>query len=453
MPTQRNNVNDLAERVHRRLQQRECEIPLRHLEELFEVLFYASLRTEEGRSICCQCVWIDPDRPHQRAEERLDRWQFVPLAHPLPFDEDTLSKLALATDERTSALVIFARPKGKILIYGLVDQGAAYHRATTFDTSMPGPRPGDFYASIAGPGRLVVGADTERLAELRVCDLVVRSDDVMMGGPVRDMLEHGRAKFLADAQRIAASLSAGEDPERDKSLQEKWTRSLCRLLYRMRGFGQGGAVLISSDPAFTGLDRHYDVEYDRLSRSLRHWASRFIRLEVARDAVNQQMRSRRAVAPASIRRERQFAAALAEAESEIDGVIWHIALLSRVDGLVLLTPDLTVRGFGVKIAVSTPLEEVWRAGSRSATSLEPYDYARLGTRHQSMMRYCNAVPGSVGFVVSHDGDVRAITKVEDRLVVWDNVRLTLDQYRNYVARVRYGDTQSSEPEPEMSPDE
>jgi hypothetical protein len=56
------------------------------------------------------------------------------------------------------------------------------------------------------------------------------------------------------------------------------------------------------------------------------------------------------------------------------------------------------------------------------------DYNHFGTRHRSMMRYCAAVPGSVGFVVSQDGDVRAITRVRDDLVVWENVKLRLDDF-------------------------
>ena len=40
-----------------------------------------------------------------------------------------------------------------------------------------------------------------------------------------------------------------------------------------------------------------------------------------------------------------------------------------------------------------------------------------------MMRYCNAYPGSVGFVISQDGDIRGMTKVGDSLVIWDGVTL------------------------------
>jgi hypothetical protein len=47
----------------------------------------------------------------------------------------------------------------------------------------------------------------------------------------------------------------------------------------------------------------------------------------------------------------------------------------------------------------------------------------FGTRHRSMMRHCAAYPDSVGFVVSQDGDVRAISRVGEQIVLWDNIRL------------------------------
>jgi hypothetical protein len=64
------------------------------------------------------------------------------------------------------------------------------------------------------------------------------------------------------------------------------------------------------------------------------------------------------------------------------------------------------------------------------TQLEPFSPEELGTRHRSMMRYCNAYPGSVGFVISQDGDIRAISKVKDILILWDGIRLT----RNWTDR-------------------
>jgi len=38
-----------------------------------------------------------------------------------------------------------------------------------------------------------------------------------------------------------------------------------------------------------------------------------------------------------------------------------------------------------------------------------------------MMRYCFAHPGTLGFVISRDGEIRAMTRVQGRLVMWENL--------------------------------
>jgi hypothetical protein len=58
------------------------------------------------------------------------------------------------------------------------------------------------------------------------------------------------------------------------------------------------------------------------------------------------------------------------------------------------------------------------------------DPRAYGTRHRSMMRYCQAHPSAVGIVVSQDGDIRAMTTVKSELVMWEQLQLragTLDE--------------------------
>ena len=40
-----------------------------------------------------------------------------------------------------------------------------------------------------------------------------------------------------------------------------------------------------------------------------------------------------------------------------------------------------------------------------------------------MLRYCATNPKSIGFVVSQDGDVLAVTESHNRVLLWDNVRI------------------------------
>ena len=74
--------------------------------------------------------------------------------------------------------------------------------------------------------------------------------------------------------------------------------------------------------------------------------------------------------------------------------------------------------------------EVYVAGDGYATQseLRGLDPNHYGSRHRSMMRYCSHNPGSVGFVISQDGAVRAMTQVRGRVVMWENLRLRRLQY-------------------------
>lgn len=121
---------------------------------------------------------------------------------------------------------------------------------------------------------------------------------------------------------------------------------------------------------------------------------------------------------------------LEEIRNELHGIIWFISLLTRVDGLVLLNQNLEVRGFGVEITEAEEPSEIYTAGDALASDyfLRKVDYQQYGTRHRSMMRYCAKFPGSLGFVVSQDGDVRVMTKVGDRLVLWENIQLQLPKF-------------------------
>jgi hypothetical protein len=40
-----------------------------------------------------------------------------------------------------------------------------------------------------------------------------------------------------------------------------------------------------------------------------------------------------------------------------------------------------------------------------------------------MMRYCFINPGSIGFVISQDGDIRAIAKKGKKVILWENIRV------------------------------
>ena len=88
---------------------------------------------------------------------------------------------------------------------------------------------------------------------------------------------------------------------------------------------------------------------------------------------------------------------------------------------------LAVHGFGVELRADSQLTDIFIAGDALATTrlLRQGSLSQYGTRHRAMMRYCNEHPGSLGFVISQDGDIRATMRSGDRLILWENINAQL----------------------------
>ena len=80
-------------------------------------------------------------------------------------------------------------------------------------------------------------------------------------------------------------------------------------------------------------------------------------------------------------------------------------------------------GFGVEITAPEIEIDVVTVRAGNSTVGRKVALERFGTRHRSMFRYCAANPGSVGFVLSEDGPVRAVLRHSNKVLVWDNIRL------------------------------
>jgi hypothetical protein len=119
------------------------------------------------------------------------------------------------------------------------------------------------------------------------------------------------------------------------------------------------------------------------------------------------------------------ATAVEDLDDEITGCVRFISSMSCVDGLILADPDLGIRGFGVEIRPKKDVDRLYLASGPEAkvNSLTFINPSHYGTRHRSMMRFCMAHPKSIGFVVSQDGEIRAITRVGRRLVMWENLEV------------------------------
>jgi len=398
-------------------------------------MYFASLKTEELHALSFDIVYLDPQNPDPSPPKRItnDRWRFIRFSETIPLNIPNLMKLASACDPRTSSLAIYHDSQDRLGAWGLIDQGNSYSDYINYESESGPERPGLFHASTAGIGHLVAYRQTKKIAELKVNTLITNILDVFADGPIHDALQPGVLNYLDAIKRIVPPEIYEDRSGWDESLKSKWMETLCRLILRVQKYHHGGALLISPDNSQNGLNIKYKLAYDRLRSAIENRAALEVQVTYASDRIWEYIESDdEGDMPIQLYLEESVNSNnLEDNRREIDSTIWFISLLTRVDGSVCLNQDLEVKGFGVEITVREAPKSILLALSRYANPKSRFrrvDYNHYGTRHRSMMRYCYKVPGSVGFVVSQDGAVRAITRVREHLVIWDNIKLQLPDF-------------------------
>lgn len=394
------------------------------LTRLLETLYFASLKTDEGRQILCTVNYVDPEQRSAAGGTRkpADNWSFVPFERPLPFDARTLSKLARAADPAVSSLAVYRDKKNKLFIWGLVDQEPRHSEFITLSASATPERPGLFQCTITGIGNISVYQNDELIGSLEQNTLVEEYHDVLWSGPVHDLLVNYLRGYLVE--------TAGRTPQHispqalENELLMRWINGICRILMNIQHYRHGGGLLITPQTTLDGLNVKYKIRYDRLLKALRGMVesnlSRVAPPEGAPDGAILSLDGK----PSP---ERLLDTELIDRTKEVLGAVRFIASLSCVDGFVLLDRRMVVHGFGVEVRTDNLLSDILVARDSHANPklLRQAELTQYGTRHRAMMRYCFDKPGSLGLVVSQDGDIRAMTRIADSLVLWENIDVQL----------------------------
>lgn len=421
---------DLAAEVRRRLEEEGAPSPPPEvLNSLFETLFYASLRTEENLPVTCTIAWMEPGRSETLPGQRTpDRWSVTRLGARRRFSVPALVKLSRAADPASSSLAVHQDADG-LYIWGMVDQAVHYQTNDLgFEGDGPPERPGTFQATIA-PAMITVYRKSRLLASLIHGQLSYRFHDVLHRGLIAGILEQYVQRF-ANRVRSAAGKELYDEGERawERALRRLWVNTLSRILLGVQSYGHGGAVLLVERHSPAGMNVKYELPYGRLLPALTRLAAARITQAHSRDRMWQGylLKEDREDLPIDLHLEEGLShTAQSRCLNEITGCVRFVASLSQVDGAVTIDQELTVGGFGVEITVRDEPPSVFLAGNAEGTPqlLRQVDYDHFGTRHRSMMRYCWRFPGSVGFVVSQDGTVRALTRRDDQLLLWDTIHL------------------------------
>ena len=105
--------------------------------------------------------------------------------------------------------------------------------------------------------------------------------------------------------------------------------------------------------------------------------------------------------------------------------IYASAALTTVDGAVLFTRDLRSLGFAAEIivddATAAAAPQVLTDAKTGQAQVSQDASLFGGTRHRSAFRLCKALPNSLAFVVSQDGDLSVFYSVPERVFAWGSL--------------------------------
>jgi len=190
------------------------------LTRLLETVYFASLKTDEGRQVVCTVNFVDRNQPDVWPATRppASRWVHVPFDRPLPLDVRNLTKLARATDPSVSSLTVYSDRKGKLFIWGLVDQEPRDTDRITLDADAEPPRPGLFQVSINGIGNVSVYVRYTLVGSLSQGTLVEAYHDVLWAGPIHDALSGYVQAYVEEHPDLF--LPQGELPDRQHAQRE-----------------------------------------------------------------------------------------------------------------------------------------------------------------------------------------------------------------------------------------
>jgi hypothetical protein len=272
-----------------------------------------------------------------------------------------------------------------------------------------------------GPGRLLVTAGAVTLAELRNGTLSGRAVDVFEAQWLHDRLSDvGRLTYAAHMrEREKAGGSWAEIHSTFGAVLAGHV--LRRIVATIRAAQHGGTLVIVPTGRVSELlldGRYMRMKYgftDEEPRRRILTLMEHIMNELAKDEAGGKVIGWSAY---EARRSQQ----LSELDEALFEVAHLVADLTRVDGTVIMTDCLEMLGFGVEIAGKLPeVRRVARAHDLEGTERQWVRTDRVGTRHRSAYRLCQAVRDALALVVSQDGGLRFIRWHDDGVTYWEQV--------------------------------
>jgi hypothetical protein len=417
--------SDLTERVLVRWREAhtagQINLPLpasADLATILSICYHATLLREEGRPVTFRLALSTPAVFNDAAGPPSGLHRLV-FARPLPLDQHELRRLAHAAAFSRSLIGAMSDGQG---IWGIIHSGPQWLQSVRGGRATEQAFPQIPIVAATGPGRLLVSVGPVVLAELRDGRLSVGDMDVFQASWMQRRLA---AADLAHREAHAAVRSESADPRAEIDAPFAAVLAghvLRRVLATVRAAQHGGTLILiprARVSEFLSDGRYVQVKYAFDDEEPRK------RILTLMAAIADELARAAGAGGATVdwqAYETSRAHNLVEMDEALFEVAHLVADLTRVDGAVLLTDSLEVLGFGVEIAGELPeVSRVARAHDLDASARTWVRTDRVGTRHRSAYRLCQAVRDALALVVSQDGGLRFIRWHDQSVAYWEQV--------------------------------
>ncbi len=359
-----------------------------------DAVFLTSIRTEEGRPILPSVGVLDPS--HVGDREIVGGCLVMPLSPPVPLTVSVLEKLSPAVDPATATLAVTpASPSDPnlsvwaILLFGGPLQ--PFGRPSVHNEFSLG-RADVLTVRAESPGSLLIARGGTRLGSLAAGTFILATPT--------PFIERGLGQFVMAAVR-------GNEGNTSVHYWHVFSRSVMYLLEQLSARTHGASLILLPSGQAEDARPLFRPRYG-LTIDLRIPAVLRALLTSGEDASH-----------------------LGELLNVANGLqlcerLRTLAQLAAVDGALVVSASLDVLGFGTTLEACPWSGRVLTGPDGFGGGGEPFDVSRLGTRHNSAVNFVGACTGSVAFVVSQDGPIRAFVKRDENTVLcWPDCRASM----------------------------
>ncbi|MCA9217063.1 MAG: hypothetical protein KDB27_28535 [Planctomycetales bacterium] len=377
----------------------------RILQRLLETCYHASFRTSEQRKVQCVVAYASAEDISEGT---------LRLSRPVDLTDSELVRLSPVTQHRQTVIGC-EQMDGWLCIWGFFDYGHAWVQHSAGDPPSVPVQLADFppdclTITIEGPGALTISQGRTSLVRLRDGRVIFPQEDLFQ------TLQNPLGRFFRQLIDDLPNSTQCGDPSatehanvEQRTLLNIYTNSVLAILERIRLRQHGGSVVIARVPL--------NEQFAHLTYTVSEHGGLAAEV-IAYKRLDDLLREPRSKLKADAELERcRLQLELHRSSRRLIRSISQISLLAAADGAVLLDDHLRIQGFGVRFPVLLP------QGMTVLDALTGRDCScdQWGLRHQSVFSACHKCEQAIGFIVSQDGEVKAVKADGGRLMFWDGI--------------------------------